>query len=103
MKKETGNIIDIVDFVMWFLLLWSITLNYIKILLPSATLATPIAMPPFPALPLPLVLPDAPSAVPPFIAIPPFPPFAAVLLMKSHDSRVIYHRNIYSFFLTFRT
>jgi hypothetical protein len=32
-------------------------------------------MPPFPALPLPLVLPDAPLAVPPFIAIPPFPPF----------------------------
>jgi len=41
----------------------------------EATLPAPIAIPPFCALPLPLLLLDAPSAVPPFIAKPPCPPF----------------------------
>jgi hypothetical protein len=40
-----------------------------------AALPAAIAIPPFPALPLPLVLPDPPLATPPFIAIPPLPPF----------------------------
>ena len=36
----------------------------------------PIAMPPLPPFPVPLILPAPPLAVPPFTAIPPFPPFA---------------------------